>query len=167
MPPEPDPPPPGGDAQFSEQERAALRERASELRRQARRGRGAARAAADEADVLATIERMPEPDRTAARRVHAIATSAGLAPRPYYGQPGYTRRGTVVCFFRSGRADAQRCSTLGFGPSATLDEPGGLWPTSYALLEPDDEAWARLGALVGRAATEAEAGERTGSAVPG
>ncbi|OLF15432.1 DUF1801 domain-containing protein [Actinophytocola xanthii] len=138
---------------FSEQERAAMKERAAELKAQARRGRGANKAAADEADVLAKIAEMPESDRVLAERVHAVVTTAApeLAPKLYYGQPAYARKGKVVCFFRSGRMDKERYSTFGFSAEANLDEGSGLWPTSYALTDPGEEAWERLAVLVKQA----------------
>lgn len=147
---------PGDDTSdgLSAQERAAVKERAAELKTQAKRGRGADKAAADEADVLAKIAQMPESDRALAERVHAIVTTVApdLAPKLYYGQPGYARKGKVVCFFRSGQMDKERYSTFGFSVQANLDEPSGLWPTSYALAEPDDEAWDQLAEQVRRAA---------------
>lgn len=139
---------------FSEQERTAIKERAAELRTQARRGKGADKAAADEADVLAKIAAMPEPDRTLAERVHTIVADVApdLAPKLYYGQPGYARKGKVVCFFRSGQGDKERYSTLGFSALADLDDADGLWPTAYALTEPTDKAWETVAELVRRAA---------------
>ncbi|MDE3722764.1 DUF1801 domain-containing protein [Nocardiopsis sp. N85] len=139
---------------FSEEERAAMKARAAELRTRERRGRSADKAAADEADVLAKIEQMPEGDRALAERVHAIVTTFApdLAPKPYYGQPGYARKGKVVCFFRSGLLDKERYSTFGFAAQADLDEDDGLWPTAYALTEPTEEAWERLAGIVRRIA---------------
>ncbi|MFP3713483.1 DUF1801 domain-containing protein [Puerhibacterium sp. TATVAM-FAB25] len=139
---------------FSAQERAAMQQRAAELRTQAKRGRGADRAARDEADVLAKIAAMPEPDRELAERVHAMVTRVApeLAPKLYYGQPAYARKGKVVCFFRSGRADGERYSTFGFSAEARLDDASGLWATSYALTDVGQEAWDRLAALVEQAA---------------
>ena len=136
---------------FSEQERAAVRERAAELRTQTGRGR---KAAADEADVLEKIEAMAEPDRTIAGRIHAIVTgnAPDLAPKLWYGQPAYARKGKVVCFFRSGHDDKERYSTFGFTPEATLDDSGGLWPTSYAVTEVSDATEKAIADLVGRAA---------------
>jgi uncharacterized protein YdhG (YjbR/CyaY superfamily) len=138
---------------FSAQERAAMKERAAELKAQARSGRGTGKAAADEADLLAKIAQMPESDRALAERVHAIVTSVApeLAPRLYYGQPGYAKKGKVVCFFRSGQMDKERYSTFGFSQHANLDDVSGLWPTSYALTEPTEEAWDRLAELVKQA----------------
>ncbi|WP_159792943.1 DUF1801 domain-containing protein [Puerhibacterium puerhi] len=139
---------------FSTRERAAMKERAAELRAQAKRGRGADKAARDQADVLAKIAAMPEPDRALAERVHAIVTSVApdLAPKLYYGQPAYARKGKVVCFFRSGQADGERYSTFGFNAEAALDDPSGLWATSYALTDVSEEAWERLAEVVRQAA---------------
>jgi uncharacterized protein YdhG (YjbR/CyaY superfamily) len=138
---------------FSEQERAAMKERAAELRSATRRGRGAAKAAADETDVLAKIAEMPASDRALAERVHTVVTTVApdLAPKLYYGQPGYARYGKVVCFFRSGQMDKKRYSTFGFSAEANLDDPSGLWPTSYALTDVSEEAWETLAALVKQA----------------
>ena len=137
---------------FSEQERLAMRERAAELRAQAGRGRGN-KAAADEADVLSKIENMVATDRAIAARLHAIITSSapGLSPKLWYGQPAYARKGKVVCFFRSGHDDKERYSTFGFTPEAGLDN-GGLWPTSFAVTELNDEAERTVAALVAKAA---------------
>jgi hypothetical protein len=130
-----------------------MKQRAAELRTQAGRGRGADKAAADEADVLAKIAEMPESDRALAERVHAIVTTTApeLAPKLYYGQPGYARKGKVVCFFRSGQMDKERYSTFGFSAHANLDDTTGLWPTSYALTDPTDHAWDTLANLITRA----------------
>jgi uncharacterized protein YdhG (YjbR/CyaY superfamily) len=138
---------------FSEQERAAMRERAAELRAESRRGRGAAKAAADETDVLAKIAEMPASDRALAERVHAVVTTAApdLTPKLYCGQPAYASKGKVVCFFRSGQMDKERYSTFGFSAGANLDDASGLWPTSYALTEVSEEAWEKLAALVKQA----------------
>ncbi|MCC2307534.1 iron chaperone [Cellulomonas chengniuliangii] len=140
---------------FSAQERAAMKERAAELKAEARRTRNADKAAADEADVLAKIAEMPEEDRALAERVHSIVTTAApeLAPKLYYGQPGYARDGKVLCFFRSGQMDKERYSTFGFSVQAGLDDDSGAWPTSFALLAPTDAALEKLGALVKHAVT--------------
>ncbi|WP_433872734.1 DUF1801 domain-containing protein [Saccharopolyspora sp. CA-218241] len=135
---------------FSEQERAAMKERAAELKKV--RGRGG-KAAADEADVLSKIERMEGPDRAVAERVHAIVTANApeLSPKLWYGQPAYARKGKVVCFFRSGHDDKERYSTFGFTPEAGLDDGSGLWPTSYAVTELSEQAQESLAALVRKA----------------
>ena len=120
---------------FSAEERAAMKERAAELKAAGRRGSGSTKAAAEEADLLAKIAAMPEPDRALAERIHAVVMAAApeLAPKLWYGQPAYALNGTVVCFFRSGQADKTRYSVVGFNEAAKLDEDGGMWPTSWAL----------------------------------
>lgn len=140
-------------AGFSERERAAMKDRAAELRAEARRGRGADKAAADKAAVLAKIAEMPAADRALAERVHALVTAAApeLAPKLYYGQPAYARKGKVVCFFRSGQMDKERYSTFGFSAEANLDHSSGLWPTSYALTKLSAEAEQTLAALLRQA----------------
>ncbi|MDA0565917.1 DUF1801 domain-containing protein [Streptomonospora sp. S1-112] len=137
---------------FSEQERAAMKERAAELKKEAARPRGG-KAAADELDVLAKIAEMEQPDRAVAERLHAIvtATAPELAPKLWYGQPAYARKGKVVCFFRSGRVDKERYSSFGFTTEAGLDDPSGLWPTAYAVTELTPEAEEAITALVKRA----------------
>ncbi|GAB3457379.1 DUF1801 domain-containing protein [Kineococcus endophyticus] len=139
---------------LSPQERDAAKERAAEQKTQARRAKAADRAAADAADVLAKIAAMPDGDRALAERLHRTVAEVApdLAPKVYYGQPGWARGGKVVCFFRSGQGDKLRYSTVGLSPEAALDDPSGLWPTSYALTaEPTEEAWAQIAALVARA----------------
>ena len=122
------------EAGFSAEERAAMKQRAAELKT-AGRGRNADKAAADLEAVLSKIAEMPGPDRALAERIHAGVTSAApeLAPRLWYGQPAYARAGKVVCFFRSGEADKGRCCVFGFTEEAQLDEPDGVWPVSYAV----------------------------------
>ena len=145
---------------FSAQERAAIKARAAELKTEAKRARGAEKAAADAADVLAKIAEMPDGDRELAERVHSIVATVApeLAPKLYYGQPGYARGGKVVCFFRSGQLDKERYSTFGFSALARLDSADGLWPTAYALADLSESAWERLGELVRRAAEGSGAG---------
>jgi uncharacterized protein YdhG (YjbR/CyaY superfamily) len=139
---------------FSAEERAAMKERSAELKSEAKRAGDAQRAAADEADVLAKIAQMPDADQKMAERVHAIVADVApeLAPKLYYGQPGYARGGKVVCFFRSGQMDTTRYSTFEFSVQAELDSPDGFWPTSYALQDPSEQAWENLGELIKRAA---------------
>lgn len=126
---------------FSEQERAAMKERAAELKKEASGGRGNKRIA-DELDVLAKIAEMDPADRAVAERLHAIVTANApeLSPKLWYGQPAYARKGKVVCFFRSGHTDKERYSTFGFTPEANLDDESGVWPTSYAVTELTAEA---------------------------
>jgi len=139
---------------FSAQERQAMKERAAELKAEAKRAKGAEKAAAEEAELLAKIASMPDGDREMAERVHAIVTTVApaLAPKLYYGQPGYARAGKPVVFFRSGQMDKERYSTFGVSVQANLDDPSGFWPTSYALIEPTEDAWEQLGEIVRRAA---------------
>ena len=141
---------------FSAEERTAMKARAKELRDDAKRSKAADKAAADESDVLAKIAQMPDGDREMAERIHAIVADVApqLSPKLYYGQPGYARDGKVVCFFRSGQMDKERYSTFGFSATANLDDSDGLWPTSYALQNPSDAAWRRLGQLVADAVAE-------------
>lgn len=140
---------------FSEQERAAMKDRAAELKAEPRRGRGAEKAAVEAREVLTKIAEMPEPDRALAERVHAIvvADAPELSPKLWYGQPAYARKGKVVCFFRSGQADKERYSTFGFTPEANLDDGSGLWPTAFALTEVSGAAEATIAALVKQAVT--------------
>ncbi|RJL30904.1 DUF1801 domain-containing protein [Bailinhaonella thermotolerans] len=139
---------------FSEEERAAMKARARELKAGSRARRGSKKAADDGAAVLAAIAEMAPPDRALAERVHALVTTAApeLAPRLWYGQPAYAKAGKVVCFFRSGHLDKERYSTFGFGPEAALDDPIGLWPTAFALTTLTESAEATLRDLVRRAA---------------
>ena len=137
---------------FSAEERAAMKERAAELKAAGRRG-GGSKKAAEEADLLAKIAAMPEPDRALAERVHAVVTAAApeLAPKLWYGQPAYARNGKVVCFFRSGLADKTRYSVFGFNEEANLDEDGGMWPTSWALAGLDAAGEKAIAELVRKA----------------
>jgi uncharacterized protein YdhG (YjbR/CyaY superfamily) len=141
---------------FTDDERAAMRERAQELKTSSRRGsRRGSRAgdAGDDAAVLAKIASLPEPDRVLGERLHAIirAAAPSLAPRLWYGMPAYARDGKVVCFFQSAQKFKTRYATLGFSDAARLDD-GTMWPVAFALREstPADEA--RIRALVTRAA---------------
>ena len=138
---------------FTDEERAAMRERARELKAESRRAPRAKKDEADgESDVLAKIAEMAEPDRAMATRLHAIIKSAApdLSPRTWYGMPAYARHGNVVCFFQDRNKFKTRYATLGFSDRARLDD-GSMWPNSYALTEltPADEA--RIAALVKRA----------------
>jgi uncharacterized protein YdhG (YjbR/CyaY superfamily) len=126
---------------FTDEERAAMKERAQELKAEAR-----------ESDVLAKIAEMPEPDRTMGERLHAIikASAPALSPKTWYGMPAYAKDGKVVCFFQSAQKFNSRYATLGFSDKANLDE-GAMWPTSFALKELTDAEEARIGALVKKA----------------
>ena len=136
---------------FTEEERAALKERAQELKASARRSPGAGKADG-ESEVLAKIAEMPEPDRVVAERLHAIikASAPALSPRTWYGMPAYAKDGNVVCFFQSSQKFKTRYATLGFSDKANLDE-GAMWPTTFALTELTADSEARIGALVKKA----------------
>jgi uncharacterized protein YdhG (YjbR/CyaY superfamily) len=138
-----------GSKGFTEDERAAMRERVRELRAAARSRAGGAN---EEGAVLAKIAAMPAPDRAMGERLHALikASAPGLSPRLWYGMPAYAKDGKVVCFFQSAQKFKTRYATLGFSDKAALDE-GRMWPTAFALKEltADDEA--RIGALLKRA----------------
>ena len=138
-----------GSEGFTQEERAAMRERAQELRR----SRGRAGKSDGASEVLAKIAEMPQPDRATAERLHTIVTGAApeLSPKLYYGQPGWAKAGKVIVFFRSGLMDKARYSTLGFSVQATLDEKGGLWPTSYALEQLTDDSAKTIAKLVKKA----------------
>ena len=138
---------------FTDEERAAMQERARELKAEARRGPSAKKGAADgESDVLAKIAEMSEPDRAMAQRVHAIITAAApaLSPRLWYGMPAYAREGNVVCFFQDAAKFKSRYATLGFSDKAKLDE-GGMWATEFALTKLTGAEEARIVALVKKA----------------
>jgi uncharacterized protein YdhG (YjbR/CyaY superfamily) len=134
---------------FSEEERAAMKERVQELKKTTRRG-GAK--ADGESDVLAKIAEMSQPDRAMAERVHAIvkASAPVLSPRTWYGMPAYAKDGNVVCFFQSAQKFKTRYATLGFSGRANLDD-GTMWPTAFALKELTAADEARIGALVRQA----------------
>ena len=130
---------------FTAEERAAMKERVRELK-------AAANAADGEADVLAKIAQMPEPDRAMAKRLHALirAAAPGLAPRTWYGMPAYAKDGNVLCFFQPGSKFKTRYSTLGFSDKAKLDD-GAMWPSTYALAKLTAAEEARITALVRKA----------------
>ncbi|NDU77441.1 hypothetical protein GWI34_33205 [Actinomadura sp. DSM 109109] len=137
---------------FSDEERAAMKEHAQELKKAARRS--PARAKADgEQDVLAKIAEMEEADRALALRVHEIVREAAphLVPRLWYGQPAYSKDGKVLCFFQARAKFKTRYATLGFSDVAALDD-GAMWPSAYALAELTAEVEARIAELVERAA---------------
>jgi uncharacterized protein YdhG (YjbR/CyaY superfamily) len=137
---------------FTDDERAAMKERSQELKTAARRGSRAAKADGEQ-DVLAKIAEMPEPDRTMAGRLHAIVKSSApaLSPKTWYGMPAYARDGKVVCFFQSAQKFKTRYATLGFSDAANLDD-GAMWPTAFALKKLTSAEEARIGALVKQAA---------------
>jgi uncharacterized protein YdhG (YjbR/CyaY superfamily) len=134
---------------FTAEERAAMRERAKEVK-------SSADEAAGEGDVLAKIAEMPERDRAMAERLHAIvkASAPALSPRTWYGMPAYAKGGKVVCFFQSAQKFKTRYATFGFSDKASLDE-GAMWPTAFALMELTPDVEARIGDLVKKAVAEA------------
>ena len=134
---------------FTDEERAAMKERAKELKAEARANKNRAEG---ESDVLAKIAEMPEPERAMAKRLHEIikASAPILSPRLWYGMPAYTKDGKVVCFFQSAQKFNTRYATLGFSDAANLDE-GALWPVAFALKELTAAEEARIGALVKKA----------------
>jgi len=133
---------------FTDEERAAMKERVQELKAEARRGPRAKKADA-ESDVLAKIAEMPKPDRAMAERLHAIikASAPALSPKTWYGMPAYAKDGNVVCFFQSAHKLKARYATFGFSDKANLDE-GTVWPVAFALKELTAADEARIGALV-------------------
>jgi uncharacterized protein YdhG (YjbR/CyaY superfamily) len=136
-------------AGFTAEERAAMKERAKELKAEARAQKDKA---AGERDVLAKIGEMPEPDRAMAERLHALITASAptLLPKTWYGMPAYAKDGKVVCYFTAASKFNSRYATLGFNDDAHLDE-GTMWPTSFALTELTAETEARIGALLKQA----------------
>lgn len=136
---------------FTDEERAAMQERAKELKAEARASKDKA---AGENDVLAKIAEMPEPDRLMAERIHAIvkASAPALAPKTWYGMPAYARDGKIVCFFQSASKFNARYATLGFNDTANLDE-GAMWPTAFALKELTAAEEERISELVRKAAS--------------
>jgi len=136
---------------FTDEERAAMKERARELKADARRRAGAGNADG-ETDVLAKIAEMHESDRAMAERLHAIVKAGApeLAPRTWYGMPAYAKDGSVVCYFKPAQKFKTRYATLGFSDKANLDD-GAMWPTEYALKKLTRADEARIRALVKQA----------------
>jgi uncharacterized protein YdhG (YjbR/CyaY superfamily) len=134
---------------FTDEERAAMKERAQELKAEERMNKDRA---AGERALLAKVAEMPEPDRAMAERLHAIvkASAPALLPRTWYGMPAYARDGKVVCYFQSAHKFKSRYATLGFSDEANLDA-GVMWPTSFALKELTAAEETEIGALVKRA----------------
>lgn len=130
---------------FTAEEKAAMRERAQELKAQARKEDGAKA-------VLAKIAEMPEPDRAMAERLHEIITASAptLAPKTWYGMPAYARDDKIVCFFQGADKFKARYATLGFSDEAQLDD-GAMWPTSFAVAELTAKVETAIAALVRKA----------------
>ena len=136
---------PKNDAGFSADEKAAMKERARELKAEKEKVDG-------ESALLEKIAEMPEPDRSMAARLHEIikAAAPALAPKTWYGMPAYAKDGKVVCFFQSAQKFGSRYATLGFNDSANLDD-GDLWPTAFALKELTPAGEETIAALVKKA----------------
>jgi len=134
---------------FTEDERAAMKARAQELKAEARASKNRAEG---ERDLLAAIAAMKEPDRAMAKRLHAIveATAPALWPKTWYGMPAYAKDGKVVCFFKSAEKFNSRYATFGFEEAANLDQ-GAMWPTSFALKELTAADEKKIAALVKKA----------------
>lgn len=133
---------------FTDDERAAMKDRAEELKAESRRG-----AKEDgESDLLAKIAEMPEADRALATRIHALIkkTAPTLSPKTWYGMPAYAKDGKVVCFFQSAHKFKARYATLGFSDQASLDD-GAMWPTSFALRKLSAAEEKMIAALVKKA----------------
>jgi uncharacterized protein YdhG (YjbR/CyaY superfamily) len=132
---------------FTDEERAAMKERAREARAASRGGK-----ADGERDVRAKIAEMPKRDREMAERLHELikASAPALSPRTWYGMPAYAKDGKVVCHFQSARKFKTRYATFGFSDKANLDD-GAMWPTAFALKELTAEVEARIEALVKKA----------------
>jgi uncharacterized protein YdhG (YjbR/CyaY superfamily) len=130
---------------FTDEERAAMKERAQELRAEAAKADG-------ESAVLAKIAEMQGPDRAMGKRLYAVikASAPALSPKTWYGMPAYAKDGKVVCYFQSAEKFKSRYATFGFSDEANLDE-GAMWPTSFALKELTPAEEARIGALVKKA----------------
>ncbi len=138
-------------AGFTDEEKAAMKERAKELKAEERANKDRA---AGESDLLAKIAEMPEPERTMAKRLHAIITASvpALSPKTWYGMPAYANKdGKVVCFFQAASKFNTRYATFGFQHDANLDE-GDMWPVSFALKKLTAAEEARISALVKKAA---------------
>ena len=136
---------------FTDEERAAMKERGREVKAASRRGPRADKADG-ESEVLAKIVQMPGPDRALGERVHAVvkASAPALSPRLWYGMPAYAKDGKVLCFFQNAQKFKTRYATFGFSDKANLDE-GAMWPTAFALTELTAADEARIGALVKKA----------------
>lgn len=138
---------------LSAEERAAIRDRARELKADARRAKSADARAESEREVRERIAAMPDPDRVLGERVAALvaAVAPDLVPRLWYGMPAWAREGKVLCFFQDAAKFKARYATLGFTDTAALDD-GPMWPASFALVAVTPEVEARIAELLRRAA---------------
>jgi hypothetical protein len=134
---------------FTDDEKAAMKNRAKELKAEARADKDKAEG---ENAVLAAIAEMKEPDRGMAKRLHALikASAPGLAAKTWYGMPAYAKDGKIICFFQTAQKFNTRYATLGFNDAANLDD-GAMWPTAFALKELSAAEEAKIGALVKKA----------------
>ena len=134
---------------FTAEERAAMKERAKELKAESRRGK---QRADGEADLLAKVAEMQESDRVMAERLHELvkASAPDLWPKTWYGMPAYAKDGKVLCFFQSAEKFGARYATLGFSDEANLDD-GAMWPTSFALKKLTTKEAATIGKLLQKA----------------
>lgn len=137
---------------FTDAEKAAMKERAKELKAEARANKNKAEG---ESDLLARIAEMPEPDRSMAARIHEIikAVAPTLSPKTWYGMPAYAKDGKIICFFQSAAKFEARYATFGFNDAANLDD-GAMWPTSFALTALTAVEEERISALVKKAVGE-------------
>ena len=140
-------------AGFTDEERAAMKERARELKAEKRRG-GRSSKADSERELLGKLAEMPAADRSMGERLHAIIkeNAPELSPKTWYGMPAYAKDGKVVCFFQGAAKFKSRYSTLGFNDAANLDE-GAMWPTSFALKELTAAEEERIAELVRKASS--------------
>jgi uncharacterized protein YdhG (YjbR/CyaY superfamily) len=136
---------------FTDEERAAIKQRAKELKAEARRGPRAGKADGESA-VLAKLAELPEADRAMAERLHAVikASAPSLTPKTWYGMPAYAKDGKVVCYFQAAQKFKERYATFGFSDAANLDD-GAVWPVAFALTELTAADEARIAALVKQA----------------
>jgi uncharacterized protein YdhG (YjbR/CyaY superfamily) len=134
---------------FTDEEKAAMKERAKELKAEARADK---KKADGENDLLEKIAEMPEPDQTIATRIHEIITASApdLWPKTWYGMPAYAKDGKVVCFFQSAQKFKARYATLGFNDTTNLDK-GAMWPTAFALKDLTASVEEKIAALVKKA----------------
>jgi uncharacterized protein YdhG (YjbR/CyaY superfamily) len=134
---------------FTDEEKAAMKERAKELKAEERANKNRAQG---EQDLLAKIAELPEPDRGLAEKIHAIVTANApdLWPKTWYGMPAYARDGKIVCFFQAANKFDSRYSTLGFNDTANLDD-GAMWPTAFAVKELSAAEEKKIAALVKKA----------------
>jgi uncharacterized protein YdhG (YjbR/CyaY superfamily) len=139
---------------FTAEERAAMKDRANELKAAGRRGSRAGKAGKTdgESEVLAKLAEMDEPDRVLGERLHAIikASAPSLSPKTWYGMPAYAQDGKIICFFQPAQKFNTRYATLGFSDKANLDD-GTMWPTAYALTELTAADEAKIAALLKQA----------------